>query len=131
VSPGRNLGGRWHGIYNYPHSFPPMPFEAELAESQGLLSGKTSEPGPSWAGARSAATATIRGRRDGRQVGFSKVYDDEADSELWVEYAGLLSADGNEIAGSWTIYGEWSGTFLMVRQSRAAAQAERRVAVEL
>ncbi len=35
-----------------------------------------------------------------------------------VEYEGILSGDGTEIEGRWTIPGNCSGTFLMIRSSQ-------------
>jgi len=120
-----DLSGDWRGIFNYPSMCPPNEFRAALRDSAGVLSGLISQsrevfdhPGPD-------RQALIEGSRDGASVRFVKIYDDL--DRPTPHYEGTVQPGGDEIEGTWTIPGDWSGTFLMVRQSRAAAKAERKV----
>jgi len=119
-----NLTGFWKGVFSYPHSLPPNQFDAELREHAGLITGETSEHG------RTGQTlhGMIEGQRHGFEVGFSKLYDAMRRATTPVHYSGILSGDGTEISGTWTIPGSWSGTFLMVRAKPKAIAVERKVA---
>lgn len=112
-----DLSGQWTGIFNYPAGQPPTGFAATLHDAGGALTGTTVEP--SLEGGDIAAR--IDGHREGMAVGFVKLY--EQDSEIYddVTYAGTVSADGLEITGRWSIPGNWSGTFIMVRDAGVAA----------
>ncbi len=124
---GLDLSGEWTGIYNFPHSLPPVAFEAVLLDQAGRLSGTTQEmAGPPFRPER-LLTSVIDGVRNGHAVEFAKMYD-QADREYdTVAYRGPVTADGEEIQGIWTV-GAWSGTFLMVR--RAASGEETALEIE-
>jgi len=119
-----DLSGEWTGVYNYPVAIPPVSFEAAIQDQGGRISGTTSEVGPSAFGSPSKRDAVIDGHREGRSVRFIKMYD-RADEEYdVVTYAGSIEAEGDEIGGTWAVAGT-SGTFLMVRRSRASEAVER------
>ena len=115
-----DLSGEWSGIYNYPQAFPPVAFAASLAEQGGWLTGEISE-----VTFRGKRAASIQGRRAGLVVTWLKSYE-HRDVSHDIQYEGVVSADGQEISGRWTIFADWSGTFLMARKPRSAARRERR-----
>ena len=79
-----------------------------------------------------ALCATVSGARDGAVVRFTKEYPPEtAGHGRAVIYKGLLSADGLQIEGEWTVPGSWSGKFLMIRSPREAESAEERARVDV
>ena len=123
-----DLGGEWIGIYNYPHSAPPTEFRASLRDHGGLVTGETTEPSPKGAG---TLHAVIEGRREGDRLLFTKLYDDLSFSTDPVLYDGRIDPSGDEIEGTWTIPGIWSGTFLMVRGAAAAETVAGRIAEEV
>ncbi len=43
-----------------------------------------------------------------------------------IHYEGLVSGDGNDIAGTWTIQDDWSGSFRMQRRVVTAEKAVER-----
>ena len=122
-----DLTGRWSGIYNYPHSMPPTPFEAVIRDSGGFIAGETTEPG------RDGGTlnALIEGHRQGSGVRFAKIYDEAPRPAYRVDYAGTIADGGDEIHGRWQIPGNWSGTFLMVREGGAEEEAAERESAEI
>jgi hypothetical protein len=124
----RDLTGTWSGIFNYPRSLPPGQFTAELRDHGGQLAGETTELGQTRRDQGSTLHALIEGRRTGGSVDFVKRYDAERRANTPVYYTGSISADGDEITGTWDIPGHWNGTFIMIRQARNAAMEERRVA---
>ena len=119
-----DLSGRWIGIFNYPSRLPPEQFEAELRETGGRISGLTTEPS-----GRTGAilSAVIDGTRSGSAVTFTKRYDDYEEMPHQVLYSGTVAADGNEIEGRWEISSAWSGSFIMIREGGAEAEAEQTV----
>lgn len=120
----RDLSGGWIGSYSYPGELEPVPFEAILVESGGLLTGETTEPGqrPEMG---DTGHALLQGVRDGAEVSFVKVYDTIEDDP--VVYEGTVDEEGTEIHGTWTIVGQWSGTFLMRRAAGADVGVETEV----
>jgi hypothetical protein len=73
--------------------------------------------------------AVVSGRRRGFDVTFLKSYDGTGGYDHSVAYEGRLSPDGMEIEGRWSIWGSWSGTFLMIQAGgQRAAVARRRFA---
>ncbi len=112
-----DLSGEWLGVYSYPRDLAPVSFSASLRERGGRLSGSIAE----MQGRRIAA---IEGRRIRFVVTWLKSYE-HRDIDHDIQYEGEVSADGEEISGVWTIFSDWSGTFLMVRQPRAAAGRAR------
>jgi hypothetical protein len=57
-----------------------------------------------------------------------KTYDGLGGVYNMVLYQGVLSADGTEISGDWTIPGDWSGRFVMIRSGEAAVKRAQKVA---
>ena len=123
----QDLSGHWHGFYNMPVQGPPTAFEAELLDTGGLLSGETSEEGDSPDCFGLILHAVIDGRRDGVRVLFTKRYDYLPRADYAILYEGKLAPGGDEIEGTWTSPGIWSGTFLMVRARGEAAAEEAKV----
>lgn len=120
-----NVTGHWDGIFNYPRHKAPNAFHAEFREVGGVISGETTERSD-WHRNRGATlVALLEGQRVGTSVNFVKRYDERQTPVL---YAGTLSADGLEITGQWTIPGNWSGSFILVRSPSSSAAEERRVA---
>lgn len=126
-----DLSGHWHGFYNMPVDEPPTPFEAELLDTGGLLSGETSEDGDTPDCFGMTLHAVIDGRREGDRVSFTKRYDYLPRADYAILYEGKLAPGGDEIEGRWTIPGVWSGTFLMVRNAGAGQAEEIEVAEDL
>jgi hypothetical protein len=118
-----NLGGRWNGFYTYPGGPRPCPFTAELRDDGGLIAGETGEPGDNVGCPEAILHATLEGRRDGALVAFTKVYDLLEIADYAIHYEGTVTAEGDEIQGRWAIPGQWSGPFLMVRDSSGAEAA--------
>ncbi|MFT4253336.1 MAG: hypothetical protein QM608_12700 [Caulobacter sp.] len=117
-----NLTGVWQGLYSYPGAHAPVAFTATVLESGSWVSGSVHEVAYDEYGV-AEVFATLLGKRDGAAVTFTKTYDGSAGWSHDVFYAGTVSDDGTEIEGTWTIPGEWSGKFLMIRsQGPRAAQ---------
>src|SRR3546814_1730022 len=70
-----DLTGHWTGLYNYPDG-PPVPFEAQLRESSGCVTGTTTETSDLVAGHGQKLHAVIDGRRKGGSIRFLKMYDE-------------------------------------------------------
>ena len=126
-----DLSGHWHGFYNMPTAEPPTPFEADLLDTGGLLSGETSEEGDTPDCFEMTLHAVIDGRRDGDRVSFTKRYDYLPRTDYAILYEGRLAPGGDEVEGRWTIPAIWSGTFLMVRARREVAAEAVRVGDEV
>jgi hypothetical protein len=120
-----DLSGDWRGIYNYPARFPPNSFSVTIRDEAGLITGEITQPGEFFEPAGTVRHAVIEGRRDGSIVNWVKFYDDL--DRPTPHYRGVIQQGGDEIEGEWTIPGDWSGTFLMVRASRSEAKAALRV----
>ena len=124
-----DLTGEWSGIYNYPAHYPPNSFEASIRDSGGVITGVIRQPGEFFEPAGIMQHAVIEGSRDGSTVRFVKMYDDL--SRPTPHYQGVIQPGGDEIEGEWTIPGDWSGTFLMVRGGKAEEAEEREVGEEI
>ena len=124
-----DLTGEWSGIYNYPAHYPPNSFEASIRDSGGVISGVIRQPGEFFEPAGIMQHAVIEGSRDRSMVRFVKMYDDL--SRPTPHYQGVIQLGGDEIEGEWTIPGDWSGTFLMVRGGKAEEAEEREVGEEI
>ena len=120
-----DLSGDWSGIYNYPSLYPPNSFEAKIVDAGGAISGIITQPGEFFEPPGTIQTAVIEGSRSGSSLSFIKIYDDL--SRPTPHYHGVIQFGGDEIDGEWTIPGNWSGTFLMVRGPRTKASVERKV----
>jgi hypothetical protein len=111
-------------MYNYPGPFPPVAFEAELQDIAGCFTGTISEPDEASQGTGGSLHSVVEGQRQGSAVTFAKIYDNAERRPEPVFYSGTIQPDGNEISGRWEIQGQWSGTFLMIRDSGVAEAAE-------
>ena len=120
-----DLSGRWSGIYNYPRLYPPNMFEAVIRDTAGLITGIITQPGEFFEPAGTVQHAVIEGSREGSSLRFVKVYDDL--TRPTPHYHGVVQPGGDEIEGEWTIPGDWSGTFLMIRGSQAQDEMVRRI----
>jgi hypothetical protein len=120
-----DLSGQWSGIYSYPRLYPPNMFEAEIRETGGLITGVISQPGEFFEPRGTVRHAVIEGSREGSTLSFIKIYDDLA--RPTPHYHGIVQPGGDEIEGEWTIPGDWSGTFLMIRGAKAGEAIERKV----
>lgn len=121
----RDLSGKWHGIFNYPHSAPPTDFEAAINDSAGALVGSITEVDPITG---ETLTATLDGGRTGGRVHFTKYYEADDENFDTVFYEGQVAEDGLEIQGRWNIPGAWSGSFIMIRAKGAEATIEAEIA---
>ena len=124
-----DLSGEWRGIYNYPSLYPPNSFEASIRDSGGVITGVIRQPGEFFEPAGLVQHAVIEGSREGGTVRFVKMYDDL--SRPTPQYSGRIQGGGDEIEGEWTIPGDWSGTFLMVRGGKAKAEEALEVGEEI
>ncbi len=124
-----NLSGVWNGLYSYAHGGS-VAFVATLTEIGGSLGGTVHEPCTAGGSPADTMTAQIAGSRSGNTVAFVKTY--EGGNPYYahpVRYAGRLSADATEIAGTWSIPGAAAGTFLMMRAAGRKAKAKRKAEV--
>ena len=122
---GDTLTGVWNGQFDYPAALKPVHFVATLIDMAGRLSGTTHETGADGRGVASRL-ATIDGACSGANVRFLKVYSPASEEYQDVIYDGALNADRTEISGTWSIPGEWSGSFLMIRAGKQAKARSRR-----
>jgi hypothetical protein len=126
-----NLSGVWQGLYSYRSKRDPVPFVATLTEMDSWLTGATEETGVVGEARGRTITATLQGRRDGHSVTWLKLYDGSFRLYDAVNYAGEVNRDGTEIEGRWSIPGNASGRFLMIRSSGIAAAVGRMEAVDI
>lgn len=124
-----DLSGRWTGIFSYPAQFPPNNFEAEIRDSGGVVTGVITQPREFFEEDGPPRQAVIDGRREGDTLTFVKFYDDL--DRPTPHYHGRIQPGGDEVSGEWTIPGDWSGTFIMIRNSKEEAKEERRVGEEI
>ena len=110
-----DLSGLWHGLYTYQVASPPTHFTANMRMDGIGLSGSIKEAAINEAGAPLNLAATLAGSLNGHAVSFAKTYDGRHGWMHTVLYEGDLNVDASEIEGVWTIPGEWSGRFLMIR----------------
>lgn len=122
-----SLTGVWHGLYSYQTHLEPVYFVATLIDGGASLTGMTHEAAVGQAGTPLTVFASIAGSRSGSAVDFLKSYDGSGGFAHAVSYAGQLSADGNEIEGHWSIPGDWSGRFLMIRNTGVTERSVREV----
>jgi hypothetical protein len=126
-----DLGGRWTGMFNYPGPFPPVGFEAELSDHGGSITGTISEPDENPHATGGILHSIVDGARHGDALTFTKIYEDAERMPEPVFYSGTIQPDGNEVSGRWEIAGQWSGTFIMVRDPGAAEVMEAEVGEEV
>ncbi|NJM92086.1 MAG: hypothetical protein HC861_05080 [Rhodospirillaceae bacterium] len=120
-----NLTGEWHGLYSYPVAMPSVSFVATLSDQGGWFDGTTEEIGSVGDAAGRTLTASLQGRRSGCSITMLKIYHRASVHYDSVRYAGDLNEDGSEIHGTWRVAGNWSGTFLMIRQRAVATVLSR------
>lgn len=128
-----SLTGVWDGLYRQPGRKRHVSFTATLIDTGRLLTGSTYEPCNVPDCPRKTHHATLCGERTGQTVAFVKSYEPTGFGYDVVHYSGALSADGMEIAGTWTIpRSALSGEFLMIRAQRKSVaqtqQTERTIA---
>lgn len=123
---GQSLTGLWSGAYRYPaDAYPETVFNATIEERDGAFTGSTQEPNlrRPWRG--DVVTADIDGVRTGQDVTFTKFMNGTGDMRHAVRYDGVADEKLTRIDGTWTIPGEWSGTFFMTRDDHGEeVQAE-------
>jgi hypothetical protein len=121
------LTGVWDGLFSYPRNLPAVPFTAVILEIGSAISGSIHEQPTHGRSAGQTLTAAIEGEHIGSMVRFLKTYDPAHKTHgLPIRYEGVLTPDGDEIEGRWTIPGNWSGKFLMMRSGRRQAVARTR-----
>lgn len=125
-----SLTGVWHGLYAGGGARGHVTFVATLLETASFVSGATHEPRAVGGMPGEILIATLMGDRAARAVRFTKSYDVADQDYTTVEYEGTLNADGTEIDGRWTIPGNCSGTFLMIRSAQTEIARNRKVTVE-
>ena len=114
-----SLTGVWDGLFSYPRLYKPTPFTAVLFETGSALSGTIHEVSTNGRRAGQMLEASVDGRRSGSEVHFVKIYPEGMSNHgRPVDYVGQVNADATEIEGTWTIPGNWSGKFLMIRSGR-------------
>ena len=119
-----DLSGRWIGIFNYSHSYPPTRFDATIRDVANAITGTIEEVDQTGQG--DALTATIDGLKDGPGLRFTKFYDADVAGYDVVLYTGTANAEGTEINGRWSIPGVWEGCIIMTREPGKTANATRR-----
>jgi hypothetical protein len=120
------LTGIWHGLYSYPRHLEPVYFVATLVSHGQGFGGSIHEAVDGHSGAPLQLFASVEGTSDGTTVSFTKRYHGNIDGYHTVSYQGFLSADGLEIDGEWSIGGDWTGRFLMIRNPGATESVIRR-----
>ena len=116
-----NLSGEWTGAFSYPIRRPTVAFTARLIDEDGWISGVSEDHGSTPDVRGFLLGATLQGRRTGNQVSWLKVYDKIWKTHYSVAYEGVISADGREIAGRWSIPRGRSGAFVMNRRPGLAS----------
>ena len=110
-----DLTDTWQGRFTFPRLFDPITFVASINQTGEWLSGTVEEPGMRGVATGKVLTATISGKVTAGAVTFLKTYDAEIRGYDAVHYQGTVGDQGLEINGTWTIPGNWSGTFIMIR----------------
>jgi hypothetical protein len=127
----KNLTGRWLGRYDQPAQQPSVPFEADLVEEAGSLTGETQEPNTFRRELGPTLTAILSGGRTGQTVSFIKDYQGFA--QHGPVYLGEANAALTRIAGHWSFPGlpGLTGRFVMMRKPLAAAKVTKAREVKL
>jgi hypothetical protein len=125
-----SLSGLWNGQFTFPRVYEPEFFTATLLEMSDFLGGSIQEVARNGRSKGMTLYATVHGTRRGSIVTFRKTYESATRAHS-VNYEGLVNADGTEIEGTWRIPGNWSGRFLVLRDSGLAEAVIRRVAEKL
>jgi hypothetical protein len=127
----KSLTGRWLGRYDQPAQPPSVPFEADLVEEAGSLTGDTQEPNTFRPELGPTLTAILSGGRTGQTVSFIKDYQGFAQDEP--VYLGEANAALTRIAGHWSAPGlpGLTGRFVMMRKPLAGAKVTKARKAEL
>ncbi|MGJ8564296.1 MAG: hypothetical protein ACSHXY_12190 [Alphaproteobacteria bacterium] len=114
-----NLSGFWVGHYAYNgEDNETVDFDAEITQTDTVLTGVITEPNSFALGAGELLTATLTGGVSGATLTFIKAYKGEDINQPPIIYNGSLTAEQTEINGVWNI-AEFSGTFEMRRDGPA------------
>jgi hypothetical protein len=124
----RNLTGVWHGLYTYPDGLS-VSFVATLIEAGSSVTGSVHEPCTIGDSPNETMFATLSGSRHDSAVHFVKTYEGTDPHYGTVNYEGTLSLDGTELEGRWTVPGNWSGRFLMIRSGSVTETVSRKSTV--
>lgn len=130
------LSALWTGVYDYPGAaMQAVPFNADIIEIEGKLSGTISEPNTVSLTAAREAMAEIEGDRDGFQVRFLKLYKGLPDIRHTLLYEGTVNRKLTRITGQWSVtqVPEWTGPFVMDRVvlgKAVAAETEAETEIE-
>lgn len=118
----QSITGIWQGSYCYPFGLGPVFFMATLIEAGSSLTGTTHEAGRWTVGSSADVTlcASLSGSRHSGTVAFVKTYNGGNPRYRPIDYEGILSGDGTEIEGRWSISRTFSGKFRMIRPARKA-----------
>ena len=92
-----------------------MSFKARLEQTGARLVGSVEESIMRGSAAGRLITATISGAVSDSTVWFMKFYDAEIRGYDAVRYEGVITDEGLEVSGTWTISPTWSGSFIMIR----------------
>jgi hypothetical protein len=124
----QGLTGLWHGRFSYPRNLPPTGFTAVLSENGAWIGGVIEETADTGEQAGQTICSTVQGRREGAHIRFLKTYDHPTRARDSVVYEGVLDHDATEIVGRWSIPGNWSGDFIMIRAKATPEAVARRTA---
>jgi hypothetical protein len=120
-----SLTGPWCEVYFYPHAaWDPTPFNVLFEDAAGLIIGEGDKPNMFAPTASPVLYARWSGERQALAVNLLKTMDGIGGAPHCITYEGVARADFMRIDGSWTIPGDWSGTFFMERLEAGAAIAE-------
>lgn len=112
----QNMTGHWSGTFWYPDNIgPPTPFEAQIDDNDGHLSGAIIEPS---AVDGETLKASLFGTRHGSSCDFIKTYSSAAPEgyDQPVDYVGGIASDGLAITGVWSLL-DLDGKFEMFRDT--------------
>ena len=117
-----SLNGNWSGRYVYGDNRTAVEFTLELDARDNRCLGRIQEPNTFGEKSASHLFANVAclssGVRPGREFRFIKQYDGTGGVSHAVQYSGVVSQDGNTVAGNWLILSStsWStGQFSMSR----------------
>lgn len=126
-----SLTGTWSGAYRYPaDTEPETVFTARIEEVSGSFTGYTEEPNVLGLGSENVVTADIDGARVGADVRFTKFMNGSGGMHHVILYEGVVDDALTYVAGTWTVPGEWSGSFFMARDE-VEADAAADIAAEI
>jgi hypothetical protein len=124
------LTGVWDGLFSYPRRYASVPFTATILHTGSLITGSIHEHPAEGPTAGQTRLAMIEGGCSASSIWFLKTYEPPPPHGKPISYEGAISPDATEIEGRWTIPGNWSGKFLMMRSGRGLeARTVKRKAV--